>query len=84
MAKTKSKLYRVVGSVTISVSTLVRAENEEDAKDIASDRPMMSLCHQCATGEDAVEWVTSGELDGEVDELYVQEGMKFTSNRVYR
>lgn len=56
--------YRVTGVVTISVFTDVRAISRKDAFEKAGDKPMMSLCHQCASGEPATEWVTSGELDG--------------------
>jgi hypothetical protein len=68
------KRYNVSGQITISMHTEVMASSPEEARKIAEERSIMSLCHQCASGEPAEEWVTSGELDGgEVQELDVQE-----------
>lgn len=67
------KTFRVTAEVTISISTVVEARSEEHAKELASERPMMSLCHQCASGADDVEWITSGELDGDAKNLRVEE-----------
>lgn len=56
--------YMVSGVITISVHTEVVAASPNAARDIAiNDRPLMSLCHQCASGNPDLEWVTSGELD---------------------
>lgn len=56
--------YSVAGVITISVHTEVIASSPEEARDIAiNERGIMSLCHQCASGEPEREWVTSGELD---------------------
>lgn len=58
------KRYSVAGVITISVHTEVIASSPEEAREIAvNDRGIMSLCHQCASGEPEREWVTSGELD---------------------
>ncbi len=62
------KKYRVTGEVTISVSVVVEAGSVREAKRLALEAPMMSLCHQCASG-DADAWSTSGELDGEVSKI---------------
>lgn len=59
------KRYRVSGEMTISISTVVHAKTAAEAVEIAKQRGPMGLCHQCAQGEEANEWVTSGELDGE-------------------
>jgi hypothetical protein len=67
------KRYRVTAEITISVSTVVMAKSEKAALDLAQDQPMQSLCHQCANGEDATEWVTSGELDGVPKNLRAEE-----------
>jgi hypothetical protein len=56
--------YTVSGAITISVSTDVLASSEKEAMDLALERPMISLCHQCSRGDPDVEWITSGELDG--------------------
>jgi hypothetical protein len=58
--------FIVTGHVTISVNTDVEAKSAAEAKRIAAGRGLMTFCHQCATGEPHLEWVTSGELDGEV------------------
>lgn len=58
------KRYRVISEVTISMSVVVEARDEIHARELASEAPMMSLCHQCAHGEDDC-WSTSGEFDGE-------------------
>lgn len=61
--------FTVVATITISVHTDVEAETLKEAFEEAKKRGMISLCHQCARGEDDREWVTSGELDGLPDEL---------------
>lgn len=62
------KTWLVSGLITISVSTRVEAECEEEAVGLATERSIMGLCHRCAGSEgDDEEWRTSGELDGEVD-----------------
>jgi hypothetical protein len=65
--------YRFKAVVTISISTVVEAESEEQAKEIAMDRPMCNLGeprrHGC-TDEDS--WVHSGEIDGEPQEIEVE------------
>jgi hypothetical protein len=65
--------YLVSGQVTISVCTEVEASSGKEAIRKAQDHGMMSLCHSCSSGEPTEEWVTSGELDGEVVEIYVEE-----------
>ncbi len=61
------KRYRLSGTLTISVCTDVEAASPEEACKILEDegRPVVTLCHQCSGGNSFVEWVTSGELDGE-------------------
>lgn len=70
MAKKEKELkkYRVTTTLQISVSTVVEATSEEGAREMAAERSVQGLCHECAgsTHED-VEWRTSGELDGEPD-----------------
>lgn len=66
------KKYLVTGLVTISVHTFVEASSSEEAREKALDHPMVGLCHQCAGGKDQEEWVTSGELDGEVEIVNVE------------
>ena len=68
MSTKERKRYRVTGLLTMSVSTVVFAKSADAAIAIAVERPVVSLCHQCANGEDTEEWVTSGSLDGDVVE----------------
>jgi hypothetical protein len=58
---------------TIGVFTDVEADSPEQAKELAEDRGMVGLCYQCATGDPAEEWCTSGELDGIPSDLDVEE-----------
>lgn len=56
--------------VTISVLTDVEAESEDEAIRLAEERSVIGLCHQCGGNRTRdEEWVTSGELDGEPQEL---------------
>lgn len=57
--------YRVVGTVTISVSVVVEAESPSRARELARQASMQKLCYSCASGERGA-WSTSGELDGTV------------------
>ncbi len=70
------KRYRVTGTLTITVITDVEATSEADARDLALDLPVMTLCNQCADGDPKVHWITSGELDGspEIVEVTHHEG----------
>lgn len=73
------KKFRVCGVITISVYTEVEAETPEEARKLAEEQPVMTLCHYCVSGEPDREWVTNGELDGtpapdsHETELYVEE-----------
>lgn len=65
------KRYSVAGVITISMHTEVIASTPEEAREIAiNERSIMTLCHQCASGEPKYEWVTSGEIDGDLPEPY--------------
>lgn len=68
-----NRTYRVTSTITISVSTVVTAGSKTEALRVAAARPMITLCHQCASGNDSQEWVTSGELDGEPRGLVAEE-----------
>lgn len=65
--------YMVTGHITISVCTEVEADSAREAERVARDRPVMSLCAQCAAGEPEHEWVTSGELDGSVRSIRAED-----------
>lgn len=67
------KTFKFCAVVSISISTDVEAETEAEARAIAEDRAMVSLCHQCATGNISEEWVTSGELDGEPRRIQLED-----------
>lgn len=67
--------YTVSAEVTISIWTIVEAASPEEAKEMAAERSMPSLCHQCAGSEGAdEEWRTSGDLDGEATNLRIDDG----------
>jgi hypothetical protein len=61
--------YRVNALVTVSISTVVEAANEYEALDVATERAMPRLCHQCSGGDAEESWTTSGEFDGEAFDL---------------
>lgn len=58
-----TRRYRVVAEVTISMSVVVHAGDEQKARELADKAPMQRLCSCCSHGEDD-EWSTSGEFDG--------------------
>jgi len=66
------KKYHLVGEITISVNTCVEASSKERALKIASEREKVEIR---ATWQDdpESEWCTSGELDGEVQNIIVEE-----------
>lgn len=64
------KRYSVGGTLTISVHTEVVARTPEEARELAAEHGIMSLCHSCASGSPSEEWVTSGELDGDMPNPY--------------
>lgn len=66
------KKWAVRTVATISIHTIVEAETEAEAKDLAMDRGMQSFCNQCSDGNPAEEWTTSGELDGEPQEERIE------------
>lgn len=56
--------YTFIINMEISMNTEVEASSLDSAIEEAQSRLPISLCHQCARGEDDAEWCTSGELDG--------------------
>jgi len=62
--------YRLRGRVTISVSTVVAAASEAEAIAIAESRGLESIHPQ---GNECGEWTTSGELDGSVENVEIEE-----------
>ncbi len=68
------KKYRLSAQVTISLSTIVEAESEEQAIEIADGRPMCSLPSHEHSGDSEDEvWVHSGEIDGTACHITVEE-----------
>ena len=57
--------YQFSVEAVISMSTDVEAATLEEAIAEAQSRGVQGLCHQCAHGNYAEEWATSGELDCE-------------------
>ena len=73
----KDKKYLVTGCVTISVHTEVTAKSVREAKRKALELPLCSVHHDtydepCDNDGNWTEWRTSGELDGEVQELHAE------------
>lgn len=67
------KRYRVQAEVTIALTTVVVAKSKKEAKALAEEAPMITLCRQCASGDETTEWVTSGSLDGDIENLTAEE-----------
>ena len=65
------KEYTVSAKMTISVYTIVKAENEQEAKKLAQERCNGSPCHQ-AFGDGTEVWVTD-DLDGIPVDIIVEE-----------
>lgn len=64
--------YRVTGQVTISVSTVVEAQNKGEAILESYKRDLQSL-PSSHHEDDTREWCHSGELDGSVRVVDVEE-----------
>lgn len=65
----QKRRYTVVGAVTISVHTVVHAASEEEAREIAGERPNGSS-GKADCGEEREAWIGE-ELDGEVTIVHV-------------
>lgn len=70
----KNKKYLMTGCVTISVHTEVTATSASEAERKALELPLCSVHHDTYDEPrdnegNWTEWRTSGELDGEVNEL---------------
>jgi len=70
--------YTVSGLMRVSCRTIVQANNEDEAKKLASERHNSDLSHQamCDSSEEA--WIID-ELDGEVEIQDVEEGDEIES-----
>ncbi|OQA27933.1 MAG: hypothetical protein BWY57_03574 [Betaproteobacteria bacterium ADurb.Bin341] len=68
------KKYIVSTTITISVSTIVEAENEDAAKEEALSRDVQHLPYDNSARKES-EWCHLGELDGmpDVNRLTVEE-----------
>lgn len=66
------KRYHMTSEVTISLNTVVEARSKSEALKIAKERKLVDLR---ATWQDdpEEEWCTSGELDGELGEIIVED-----------
>jgi hypothetical protein len=69
------KKYRVSAQVTISIYTDVMATSKAQALKKAHARDMAAIHHSTHDTEAiaAEEWITSGELDGEPCDAYVED-----------
>lgn len=66
------KEYTVSAQMTISVYTIVQAENEQEAKKLAQDRSNGSPCHNAFGGDGSEFWITD-DLDGVPVNITVEE-----------
>jgi hypothetical protein len=64
--------YIVSGEMTISVSVIVEAADPKEAKNLARQASVRTLCASCSNTHEG-EWSTSGELDGVPSIIDVQE-----------
>lgn len=73
--KKATKLYDVSATVTISLHGKVEAESKKQAVEKASMMTLPSLCYQCSDrgGITDEEWSLNGELDGEPQNIQVDE-----------
>lgn len=63
--------YNVYGTLTVSAYTVVEADSENEAKDIAEGRETGSLCYGAISQSDNECWHFEG--DGEPYDLTVEE-----------
>lgn len=60
--------YVLTGLVTMSMRTVVEAESEEEAREIAESKDLCSIGSPEAYGQNEDDaWVHSGEIDGTVE-----------------
>lgn len=68
------KKFNVSARVTISIYTVVEAEDEEQAKSIADERGMCSMGDPHSYGDKPEKvWCHSGEIDGVACDLFAEE-----------
>lgn len=67
------KTFRINAFVTISIHTEVEAKTKSSALKIAKDRALVGLCASCGSGNPEDEWCTCGELDGEPQNIEIEE-----------
>lgn len=65
----RKRKYLVSATCTISLHTMVEATSKEEAIEIASQRDIPQIIDQSDLNES---WSTSGELDGEPQDLEVR------------
>jgi hypothetical protein len=59
--------YHIAIAAKITLVTKVEAGSVAEALDIAKGRDVVSLCWQCAGGDEDTQWCTTGELDTTAD-----------------
>lgn len=64
--------YRCVAHVTISVSTLVDADSEEQALEIAAERELQGLPANDSGYPEDEYWCHGGELDGSPENIHIE------------
>ena len=58
------KEYAVNALITVSVYTIIHAHDAEEALELAGERAVQSVCHQCSSGDPETEWSLNDGLDG--------------------
>jgi hypothetical protein len=61
--------YVFTAQVTVSLYTEVHANSKEEALELAEQRGLQSLCHQCSSNGSDEQWSLTGELDGEPTDI---------------
>ena len=69
--KPGNRRFSISANITITVFTEVDATSEKEARELALDRSVQTLCHQCSGGDASQEWSLTGDLDGEVDDEHI-------------
>jgi hypothetical protein len=64
--KPGKKLWSIGGTASVSLCTEVWADTLEEAKEIAEQRAVQSICHQCSSADSITEWALCDGLDGDV------------------
>lgn len=68
----KKRTYRVTAAITISLNAEVKARSLEEAERLAVELRLPTLCAQCGADQGNGVWSTSGEFDGEPQDIEIE------------